>query len=231
MPAMRTTAWLVAAAATVFVHSVSVTAAAAGPPDAPPVNNGVREPALSVPATQGDPVLPLEPVRVRVYRSTHLRGDALRLALQVAEATFAAAGIEVVWTVCEPGECLTPPASTERLVRLVRLPHGQRHALRCLGDALIDPQRQSGRLATVYVDQVLDLARRLDIDHGTLLGHTIAHEIGHLLLGSITHGASGLMREVWSRQALQGGRGDHWALLPFEAAAIRLRLTQSRSTT
>ena len=229
MPAMRIRAWL-AVSATVFVHSVNVTAAAAGPPDTPPVSNGVREPAMSVPPPQGNSASPLDPVRVRVYRSTHLRGDALRLALGVAEATFSAAGIQVVWTVCEPGECLTPPAPTERLVRLVRLHRGQPHHQRCLGDALIDSQQQSGGLATVYVDQVLDVARRLDIDRGTLLGHTIAHEIGHLLLGSITHGASGLMREVWSRKEMQEGRGDDWALLPFEAAAIRLRLTNSRST-
>jgi hypothetical protein len=180
---------------------------------------------------QGDAVSPLDQVRVRVYRSTHLGGDALPLALGVAESTFAAAGIQVAWTVCEPGECLTPPAPAERLIRLVRLPHGQRHDLRALGDALIDPRQPSGGLATVYVDRVLDTARRVDIDHRTLLGHTIAHEIGHLLLGSPTHGASGLMREVWSSKELQAARGDDWALLPLEATAIRLRLTHSRRTT
>jgi hypothetical protein len=136
----------------------------------------------------------------------------------------------VVWTVCAPGDCLTPAAPAERLVRLVRLPHGHRDNLRCLGDALIDLQQQSGGLATVYVDQVVDVARRLHIDHGTLLGHTIAHEIGHLLLGSTAHGASGLMREIWSRKEMQKGREDEWALLPREAATIKGRLTHARST-
>jgi len=130
--------------------------------------------------------------------------------------------------VCAPGECMTPPAPAERLVRLVRLPGNQRRNLRCLGDAFIDAEQRSGGLATVYVDQVADVARRGNIDDGALLGHTIAHEIGHLLLGSVTHGTSGLMREIWSQKELRTDRRDDWALLPFEAAAIRLRLTTPR---
>lgn len=229
MPAMRIAAWLVAASAAVFVQSVSVTPAVAGPLDTPPVNDTVRDPAMHVP-TSGDPVSPLDPIRVRVYRSTHIHRDSLSLALRVAETTFAAAGIQVVLTVCEPKACLTPPAPTEQLVRLVRLPHGQRRDVRCLGDALIDPLQQRGGLATVYVDHVLDVARRLRIDPGRLLGHSIAHEVGHLSLRTTTHAPSGLMSEVWSRKALQAGPGDDWALLPFEAEAIKLRLTPSRST-
>jgi hypothetical protein len=228
MPAMRITAWLVAASAAVLVHGASATMASP-PPDIPPVNDRAREPAMTVPPADEGGGSPLDPVRVRVYRSTQIDDGALELALGVARATFAAAGIQVAWTLCEPGECGTPPSPAERLIRLVRVPRRQRHLLRCLGDALIDPQQGGGALATVYVDQVLDVARRARIDHGTLLGHTIAHEIGHLLLGSTAHGASGLMREVWSRNELRGGRGDDWALLPFEAAAIRLRLAPRRA--
>jgi hypothetical protein len=90
-------------------------------------------------------------------------------------------------------------------------------------------QKGTGVLATVYVDRVLDLARHLDIDHRTLLGRTIAHEIGHLLLATNTHGTSGLMREVWSPEELLASRSDDWILHPFEVAAIRQRLTVSRT--
>jgi len=218
----------VAATAALLVQGVGARSAAAAPPVTPPPNATVGEPALSVPAPRPDAMSPLEPVRVRVYRATQIRDDALRLALGIAERTFAAAGIQVLWTVCKPSECDAPPAPTERLVRLVRLPGVQRRDLRCLGDAFIDPQLGSGALATVYVNQVIDFARRGSLDHGTLLGYTIAHEISHLLLGSVTHGASGLMREIWSQKELRTGQGDDWTLLPLEAAAIRLRLTTPR---
>jgi hypothetical protein len=90
---------------------------------------------------------------------------------------------------------------------------------------VIDAKNGIGVLATVYVDRVLNLVRRLDIDQRTLLGRTIAHEIGHLLLATNRHSTSGLMRELWSPEELLASRADDWALRPFEAAAIRQRLT------
>ena len=147
----------------------------------------------------------------------------------MAEATFAAASVDVVWKVCGPAECNVPPTPAERLVRLVRAPEGGSRDTRCLGDALIDAQKGTGVLATVYIDRVLDLARHLDINHPTLLGRTIAHEIGHLLLATNTHSTSGLMRELWSPDELLASRADDWVLRPFEAAAIRQRLTMSRA--
>ena len=164
-----------------------------------------------------------------MYRSPEVTGDVLEAALKVAEATFAAASVNVVWKVCGPSECNIPPAATERLVRLVRAPQGASLDARCLGDALIDARKGIGVLATVYIDRVVDLARHLDINHATLLGRTIAHEIGHLLLATNTHSTSGLMRELWSPEELLTSKADDWALRPLEAAAIRKRLSTSRS--
>jgi hypothetical protein len=99
---------------------------------------------------------------------------------------------------------------------------------RYLGHALIDHQKQTGELATVFVDRTRRLAGNLGIDHRVLLGRTIAHELGHLLLATTAHGASGLMREFWSRDELLGTRRDDWIFAPLDAAAIRERLTRSR---
>ena len=100
----------------------------------------------------------------------------------------------------------------------MRAPEGASRDTRCLGDALIDAQKGTGVLATVYIDRVLDLARHLDINHPTLLGRTIAHEIGHLLLATNTHSTSGLMRELWSPEELLASRADDWVLRPFEVS-------------
>jgi hypothetical protein len=228
---MRTKVWLIAASAGFLLQPSGNAAAAGGPLETPPMSETVRERAANAADPQHEPLLPLEIVSVRVYKATRITAAALRAALAVAKETFAAASIQVVWKVCEPDECHTPPSPDERMVRLVRLQGGQARDLICLGDALIDSQSQTAVLATVYVDRVDDLARHLDVDHQTLLGRTIAHEIGHLLLASNTHSASGLMRQVWSGQELRGRRADDWVLLPFEAAAIRQRLTLVRPTT
>jgi hypothetical protein len=227
--AMRVNVWLALVSVAFIAQHLMAAPADGAPRDTAPVSEAVDEHPAIVTDTPSGRLASPEIVNVRVYQSPEVTVEALRAALTVAEATFAAASIGVVWRVCGPAECNTPPAPTERLVRLVRAPQGGNLDTRCLGDALIDPLNGTGVLATVYVDRVLGLARHLDIDHRTLLGRTIAHEIGHLLLATNTHGTSGLMREIWSPEELLASRADDWFLHPLEAAAIRQRLTVSRA--
>jgi hypothetical protein len=166
-------------------------------------------------------------VTVRVYGLADFSARVQRAALEVAEATFQAASVDVIWKVC-PVECDVRVPPNELLVRLIPSPTGAPNS-RCLGDALIDAEKRTGVLATVYVDRVRRLARDLRIDQSALLGHTLAHEIGHLLLATNKHGASGLMREIWSAKELRGWRANDWLLHSFDAAAIRQRLARSHS--
>ena len=43
------------------------------------------------------------------------------------------------------------------------------------------------------------LARADGLSAGMMLGHAVAHEIGHLFLGANAHSASGIMRPVMRR--------------------------------
>jgi hypothetical protein len=205
-----------------FVAHFTVAPAEGRPPFATAIVQPAHEDAVVIDVPPNTP--PPRPVKVRVYQSTDVTTDVLRAALNVAEATFAAASVTVVWQVCGPSECNTPPSPSERLVRLVRAPKGVKQDVRCLGDALIDVQKGTGILATVYVDRVLALVQSLDVDYRTILGRTIAHELGHLLMATNAHSTSGLMRELWSPDELQASRADDWALRPVDIAAIKRRL-------
>jgi tetratricopeptide (TPR) repeat protein len=165
-------------------------------------------------------------VTVRVYSSTSIAADAQRASLDVATAIFAAASIQIVWKICGEVACETPLSATELAVRMAQLSNGDDRGDHQLGEALIDPQKRTGVLATVYVNRTLKLARALKINHQILLGHTVAHEIGHLLLATNSHAASGLMREFWLRDELRRTRRDDWDFDPFDAAAILERLRQ-----
>jgi hypothetical protein len=68
-------------------------------------------------------------------------------------------------------------------------------ALECLGD-------HSGCSAYIFYRDVQELARNWDASESQLLGHTLAHEIGHLLLGSNSHSSEGVMRANWRQQEL-----------------------------
>jgi hypothetical protein len=167
-------------------------------------------------------------VPVFVYTTqASLSADDERTALAVAREVLSTASVDVVWTVCVPGTCLTPMPGAFK-IRLILSPKGSDHDANLLGHSLINSHTGAGELATVFVDRTRRLAGGLGIDHLVLLGRTIAHELGHLLLATSTHGTAGLMREIWSRDELLGTRRTDWVFDPHDANAIRARLALPR---
>ena len=57
-----------------------------------------------------------------------------------------------------------------------------------------------------------------------VLGRAIAHEIGHVLLGTSTHSPTGLMRATHSGLALMTPDGDRFALTASDQRQLRARL-------
>ena len=68
-----------------------------------------------------------------------------------------------------------------------------------------------GIIAGVFLERTTQMARSLGLDAHVVLGHTMAHEIGHLLLGSNSHAKKGIMRPKWGKRevhlAKTGGFG------------------------
>jgi hypothetical protein len=93
-----------------------------------------------------------------------------------------------------------------------------------LGFSYVDVERRSGTLATVFADRVNALAAlaggHLVDSGGQLLGRAMAHEIGHLLLGT-THHADRLMRGRWTTIDLRKNQPWDWALSREEADLMR----------
>jgi hypothetical protein len=93
-----------------------------------------------------------------------------------------------------------------------------------LGQALIDTRARSGTLATIFVDHVELIAWLSETDAALLLGRAIAHELGHLLLGTNAHSVRGLMRAEWTPADVRRNASADWALTMEDTAAIRRRL-------
>lgn len=167
-------------------------------------------------------------VVIRTYERTTLLGDRAS-ALAAATAILEAAGLDLTWVACDASvvrlgddPCLAPLAANELAIRFVRLPPSQGRADQiALGYSLVDTQLRAGSLATVYVDRVAALARTCQLEVPTLLGRAIAHEVGHLLLGTARHAPAGLMRATWSQHALRHGRPGDWVFTPRDAQAMR----------
>jgi hypothetical protein len=204
---MRVHLWLV------FVSMLVVAPAIQGAPPEPSVD----ESGIDIAANTR--------VAVHVYtQGTGLSAEDERLALNVAREVFATASVDVAWTLCEPGTCLRPSAEALKL-RIVLSRDRNEVNSGVLGHALIDSQAHAGVLATIFLDRTQRLANDLGIDHRVLLGRAIAHELGHLLLGTSTHGV-GLMREVWSHDELLGDRRGDWEFNALDVSAMRNQLAR-----
>jgi hypothetical protein len=161
----------------------------------------------------------LNDVVVRVYDNTGLPDAVRRTSLTRAAEIFARAEVEIGWVHC-PARCGRAPSPDQLILRVTRSPA----TAIGLGSSLIDPVLQAGRLATVYVDQVDAMARRSNTDRVAILSRAIAHEIGHLLLGTTEHTRSGLMRGIWTAEELRRNQGEDWQFSPFQRTLIRARI-------
>ncbi len=183
--------------------------------------------AASLPGPPVDPKSPNPGLRVRLYLHVGVEAETLRRAVETASELLAGAAVTPTWTVCPVQQrsvaCDGPFALREVTVQL--LPLRQRSDA-ALGFAIIGPPGRLGRHARVFWDGVLSVAQRHGADRAALLGHVMAHEIGHLLLGENSHSRRGLMRADWKAADFESMRALRLRFNREQAAAIEQALAQ-----
>jgi hypothetical protein len=166
---------------------------------------------------------------VRVYDNAGIAAGELESALASAHAILKEAGIAVTWRGEEGQE-----GRDALIVRIVDAPPTSLPG--SLGFSLVDVRRGAGTVATIFADRVHALSSQAGADSGRLLGRAIAHEVGHLLLGTTHHADRGLMRGVWTTIDLRKDQPWDWSLSREDAArmrrglAARLRRLQEPAT-
>jgi hypothetical protein len=183
---------------------------------------------LSTPAAAD----PLQRVTVRTFNYAQVPPDELQNARLSAEAIFRAAGVSIRWIDCRVPQGASGAACTEPLgergdllLRLIETVPTSSDRVVALGASMLDREQRAGVLMTLDVFPIRAIAAQTSLDLSTLLGRTIAHEMGHLLLGSLGHSRSGLMRGFWSHEELKGLKPAYWRFSRGEAAQIRYGLT------
>ena len=173
----------------------------------------------------------VEQLTVRTYDTFGVTTHDMTVAKNATAGILKGAGIDIRWRDCSGvGQrttrsrlaCDDPLGMREVIVRITHA--RSRTAANSLGDSMVDVQRETGAFATIYEDRVASMAALASFDAGTLLGRAMAHELGHLLLGSAVHSSSGLMRAYWNVEDLQHDVSRDWVVSAVEAADMRHHL-------
>jgi hypothetical protein len=187
-----------------------------------------------------------ESIVVRTYTAAGV-DSSMRTARHVAGGILEDAGVDLQWIECQPSAglqpnvdaCAQPVAWNELVVRVVPGPAqfqpvgatNRATEAATLGFAAIDLGTGRGSLATIYGDRVSATAAAAGVDVGELLGRAIAHEIGHLLLGTNRHAARGLMRACWSPSDLRRSPPAEWRFATAEGDLMRKAIASRRPQT
>jgi len=152
--------------------------------------------------------LPLPQVKIAIRNDARIPESVLAQASQEASRIFRQAGVDTIWTLCHssnagtsnPPNCLSPSDPTHLSLRIV--PWSSQ-----IGDSTFGVAFLSEEGVGAYSDVFYPLAEKLhsdcDASLSRVLGHVMAHEIGHLLLGLHSHSALGIMQPHWKGEALR----------------------------
>ena len=194
--------------------------------------------AVVLPCTAGDPpgqgTVPAPAVTVRVYDFAGVRQRELARAEGEVERILRRSGVEIRWIDCpvsrteplrEP-DCQLPLGPTDLVLRILPEPMAVRivPVSKKLGLAAVSTDRRTsynGNFFYVFYDRVRILARRSAASRDLILGCVMAHEMGHLLLGSLAHSRRGVLRAKWRPRDLQLAAQGLLKFSPEQANQLR----------
>jgi hypothetical protein len=167
-------------------------------------------------------------VTVSVHNDAGGSTTTLAQAEEVASGVFAEAGIGTHWVNCgTPARIGTESCretSFPHYLHLRILPRARTLTPSIFGVSFLS-EDGSGCYSDVFYAPIREMHDESNESLATILGHVMAHEIAHLLLGVNSHSSSGIMRAHWNkRDLISAGRG---ALLftPRQADIMRARLS------
>lgn len=161
--------------------------------------------SLFVPAArgQGD----LAHLRVSVFNSSPISPYTIERAESEAGRILLYVGVEVIWLNCPQdtlreaslGRCTEASFPLHLHLRIVRVSRGLNASTVGISFSAEDGQ---GCYADLFYQPIQQLKEETHVSASVILGHAMAHELGHLLLGTNSHSPSGLMRAHWTREDL-----------------------------
>jgi len=198
-------------------------------------------PAGSVLGKTGRAIGSEQTLSIHLYDRAQVPTGVLHSATVEASRIFRAATIRITWerpSVEAPRDqgidmsdmrSVAPHLPDERPYLVVRLVRRVPATVfpSALGFAL--PLARSGAQVTIFYDRVEESTRSVDTASYVVLGHALAHEIGHVLLRSSEHASVGLMQARWSPTSWRLASAGLLAFCPEEAERMCAGLRRFRA--
>jgi hypothetical protein len=167
---------------------------------------------------------------VYVYDDAQVPTDTLARAEQQATSVYSHAGLGVMWVNCiHPGiEACNSGGEPVNLILRITMKIACSTNDAAFGLAYLGGDG-NGRYADVFWPRIKDLQATSKVDAGLILGAVMAHEMGHLLLGSNAHAVGGIMEARWQGWQLQRINMGSLLFLPSQAKQMRTKITHSVS--
>jgi hypothetical protein len=183
--------------------------------------------ALTLSAAAG---LAAPPMKVNVYNYAQIPREILGRAEESANRVFRHAGVELEWRHCKfPGGASPGPSACQGPMDPTVL------VLRLLPQAMVDPTVKTsdefgkamvagdggfGFCANVFFHRVEELVGKNTNALPEVVGLIVAHELGHLLLGSNSHFRRGVMRGHWGPKEVERAAMGNMGFTPAQARRI-----------
>ena len=156
-------------------------------------------------------------ITVVAYDQAGVGADTLVRAKAETARIVAEAGVDVTWM---------DPAAVEPVntfaIRLLIRPRAVGASGSVMGTALGDTH-ETGGSAFVFYDRVLRSAHERQQDVAGVLAYAMAHEMGHLLLPTLAHASSGIMRGSWDGDDLRHIANGSMQFTTAQQTAIRVK--------
>jgi hypothetical protein len=165
-------------------------------------------------------------VTIRVYDYSGLEAELLSRAMDYAAHVYGRSGVEVGLVLCRVSGsnssdevCRQGPKPTSFQLRIVSNPERQ-----ITGTDDLTLGYAAGPLITVFYPRVEELAALSAVGPDEILGCVVAHELGHVLLGSNAHSPTGIMSACWGEAELRLVHQNALGFLPFQKELIRINV-------
>ena len=171
-------------------------------------------------------------VCVEVTAIDHLAGPAFTMMREEATRIWLRQGIALTWKRPAPNGCVTTVPivfDAEQLKSIANGKHRDALAVTVFSGrsrvVYVSVARAFQMLAEIREATTLPAEGERDLRGGLLIGRIVAHELGHVLLTTLAHSTSGLMRPVFGLRDVVASDDRMTALSEIETTRLAARFS------